>query len=427
MGSRDCADATWQRKYKHKIRLKAIELRLDIQNPLKMEETISDTCLLNMVGVNFKQNTSLRDRYHEYLQSSPLTCSSSLLLSTPSCLVAKVASNADSLSVLASLSTRHGFTRCSGRMFAMTHLSESHSAFLAQLETYLLSNTVVRTHAHPPSLSSKILDYIDASSTLAERGVSSSPTQFCTLLVAVSLDDEKVGWGIFTLDQYRDTIARPGDGDPLPDFELNFNRAELKLAEAFQLLTPAEENFVFPKLRSTSVPGSKKISLSKLLAVDVGAAPGGWTGYLATLTKSRTSIVAIDPAELEEGVADRPNVVHLKHKAQDVAGGMLDQAASRLVGQNWRESYRLLVCDANLDVRNTLKELVLPLTGDLLPGGLLILTLKLKRRTGVEGVQRKVEQARELLEEAGFASESIRTVWLFGNSKNERTMFATKS
>ena len=25
--------------------------------------------------------------------------------------------------------------------------------------------------------------------------------QFCTLLVAVSLDDEKVGWGIFTLDQ----------------------------------------------------------------------------------------------------------------------------------------------------------------------------------------------------------------------------------
>ena len=26
------------------------------------------------------------------------------------------------------------------------------------------------------------------------------------------------------------------------------------------------------------------------------------------------SIVAIDPAELEEGVADRQNVVHLKHK-----------------------------------------------------------------------------------------------------------------
>ena len=76
------------------------------------------------------------------------------------------------------------------------------------------------------------------------------------------------------------------------------------------------------------------------------------------------SIVAIDPAELEEGVADRSNVVHLKHKviwktrcsvdwqnhllivifqAQDVAGGMLEHAASQLVGQNWRESYRCLL------------------------------------------------------------------------------------
>ena len=30
--------------------------------------------------------------------------------------------------------------------------------------------------------------------------------------------------------------------------------------------------------------------------------------------------------------------------------------------------FRLLVCDSNTDVRDTLKELVLPLAGDLLPG-----------------------------------------------------------
>jgi len=137
--------------------------------------------------------------------------------------------------------------------------------------------------------------------------------------------------------------------------------------------------------------------------------------------------VAIDPAKLEEDVGERQNVVHLKHKAQDVAGTMLNEAACSLAGRDWMEKYRLLVCDSNTDVRDTLKELVLPLAGDLLPGGLLILTLKLKRRTGVEGVQRKVESARQLLEEAGFKATSIRTVWLFGNSKNERTMFATKS
>ena len=35
---------------------------------------------------------------------------------------------------------------------------------------------------------------------------------------------------------------------------------------------------------------------------------------LAKIIIQFCSIVAIDPAELEEGVADRPNVVHLKHK-----------------------------------------------------------------------------------------------------------------
>ena len=87
-----------------------------------------------------------------------------------------------------------------------------------------------------------------------------------------------------------------------------------------------------------------------------------------------------------------------------MAGGKLTQAATSLTGQDWREKYRcsisfypkhhlfkffthpietvtwitsmvsmssffrLLVCDSNTDVRDTLKELVLPLAGDLLPG-----------------------------------------------------------
>ena len=58
---------------------------------------------------------------------------------------------------------------------------------------------------------------------------SSSPTQFSHLLVAVELGaGQGVGWAVYTSQQYRHTIARPGDGDPLPTFALNFNRAELK-------------------------------------------------------------------------------------------------------------------------------------------------------------------------------------------------------
>ena len=109
-----------------------------------------------------------------------------------------------------------------------------------------------------------------------------------------------------------------------------FPCAILVILTTWQLISVMSKTFKYWRSQSKT--------RTELLAVDVGAAPGGWTGYLATLTKSRTryfhqkksnfsfskklvkiilnfcSIVAIDPAELEEGVADRPNVVHLKHK-----------------------------------------------------------------------------------------------------------------
>jgi len=377
-----------------------------------MEEKNTGTWLENMVGVNFKPNPSLSERYEEYLKSSPLT-SSPLLLTSSSCVVAKVAPPLTSLAALTSLSARHGFTRCSGRLLSMTHLSCGLQEFLDQVEGSLPGNTVVRTHAHPTSLASNILDHIHFSPTLAAKGVTSSPTQFTMLLVAVQLEEERVGWAIYTEEQYREAIARPGDGDALPEFQLNFNRAELKLAEACQLLTLEEQERVFP---SRGPP---------LLAVDVGAAPGGWTGYLAALTSCATSVVAIDPAVLEESVAVRDNVRHLKHTAQDAVVS-LPEAGAHLLGESWRENYRLLVCDANLDVRDCLRELVLPLASSLVPGGQLILTLKLGRRVGVRGVSNKVASAREMLENAGFLPSSFRVVWLFGNSKNERTIFATK-
>ena len=65
------------------------------------------------------------------------------------------------------------------------------------------------------------------------------------------------------MEQYRDTISRPSDGDRTTNIELNFNRVELKIAEAVQLL---------PVNESEAVLGDD------LLAVAVGAAPGGWTG-----------------------------------------------------------------------------------------------------------------------------------------------------
>ena len=44
----------------------------------------------------------------------------------------------------------------------------------------------------------------------------------------------------------------------------------------------------------------------------------------------------------------------------------------------------------------------------------------------MEGIQRKVDSAMELLTEAGFPADQTKVEWLFGNSKNERTIFAIK-
>ena len=58
-------------------------------------------------------------------------------------------------------------------------------------------------------------------------------------------------------------------------------------------------------------------------------------------------------------------------------------------------------------------------------GGVVVVTLKLGRRVGVAGVERKVEAATQLLEGAGLGG--VRVEWLFGNSRNERTIIAVKT
>ena len=105
---------------------------------------------------------------------------------------------------------------------------------------------------------------------------------------------------------------------------------------------------------------------------------------------------------------------------------MLERNGVKMVGEKWKDKFRLLVCDANMDIRDTLRELVLPLAELLAPGGMVIVTIKLGRRVGVHGIARKVESAHKMLEEGGFRRDSIRVHWLFGNSKNERTIYAVK-
>ena len=54
-----------------------------------------------------------------------------------------------------------------------------------------------------------------------------------------------------------------------------------------------------------------------------GAAPGGWTGYLAGRVQR---VIAVDPADLDPAVLALPNVTHLRMKSEDAGVAILRSA-----------------------------------------------------------------------------------------------------
>jgi len=418
-----------------------------------LAELPSHTLHKQFVGVNFKENSSLSERYDAFLSKQADT---EMVSKTDDCLIASCNNNA--LLTLGKLSERHGFSRCAGRLFAANLITQNLDLFHQLLESYIPPNSRVRLHSYPAKFARSLLDTLDQSQILKERAVAITPTSPTHLLTVLCPHNSNVYWGLYTEQEYRQYIARPGDGDRDFVHEMNFNKAQGKIAEALQMLTTEETEYVLSDQQ-------------KSVVVDVGAAPGGWTQYLANL--KQTCVIAIDPGELGPDVLKMNNVRHIRLKAEDAikntistttinqdkdkhnnnnkediatdelnnltleekteksldnSDGLspLENAGRELCGLKWRDQFRLLVCDANLDVRDSVRELLTPLALCLAANGVAIITLKLGRRVGQAGVIRKTEAVAALMVAAGFDPASFRVVWLFNNSKNERTFIARK-
>ena len=93
-------------------------------------------------------------------------------------------------------------------------------------------------------------------------------------------------------------------------------------------------------------------------ALDLGAAPGGWTRVLAD---AGMQVVAVDPAELDEVVANHPNVKHVKVQAKEYTGD---------------GDFDLLVNDMNIDPEDS-AQLMTQLASHLKSGAYAIMTVKL--------------------------------------------------
>lgn len=94
------------------------------------------------------------------------------------------------------------------------------------------------------------------------------------------------------------------------------NRAQFKLVEALERFN---------------------LKLSGKTALDIGAAPGGWTKVLAD--KGYT-VYAIDPAELDDSLKDNPKIIHIKKKIED---------------SNFNKKVDLIVNDMNISPEESAK------------------------------------------------------------------------
>jgi 23S rRNA (cytidine2498-2'-O)-methyltransferase len=116
----------------------------------------------------------------------------------------------------------------------------------------------------------------------------------------------------------------PGGARHFAQTEEQISRAELKLLEALEVF-----GLTLPE---------------KGRALDLGAAPGGWTRLLLD---AGLSVIAVDPARLDERVTRRPHLEHYRGYADDY----LEEAK--------RKAYRfdLIVNDMRMDAREAARTL----------------------------------------------------------------------
>ena len=114
-----------------------------------------------------------------------------------------------------------------------------------------------------------------------------------------------------------------------------------------------------------------------MTALDLGAAPGGWTHFLS---KHGVSVDAVDPANLDETVKKEKNVRHYKMLAQEFA----EQYTER--------RYDIIVNDMKMDTNESM-DILCEMSKQLKHDGCCLLTLKLPKTN----IQKRINVARQVL------------------------------
>lgn len=184
-------------------------------------------------------------------------------------------------------------------------------------------------------------------------------------------------------------VKRPAVGRKWAKGERPVSRAELKMREVIKRYP-----WIFQK---------------NCVALDIGAAPGGWTRAMAQKVKK---VIAVDPGELDEGVAALGNVVHIKKRAEDIG---------------LAEALEIIANDMNITPQESAKISILMARKYLRKGGHLVHTVKFGKEPGTGRPVAKslnhdvLEVIREF---KGKGFEILSKSKLKYNTRNEATIVA---
>lgn len=203
--------------------------------------------------------------------------------------------------------------------------------------------------------------------------------------VAAALLNQGCGWEVqhpeqvvsVVCTQDRAYVGLSDAADNLSDWpggEHRFAREEDQISRAQFKLLEAIDVFRLPLsgLREEAFQEGRPAR-----ALDLGAAPGGWTKVLRSLG---LEVTAVDPASLHPSMETDPGVIHKKMTAQEYF-----QAAGQ---------FDMVVNDMKMDTGESAQMMGLA-AGCLRPEGLAVMTLKLPKR----GMQKIVNQTLRRLEQ----------------------------
>lgn len=166
------------------------------------------------------------------------------------------------------------------------------------------------------------------------------------------------------------------------------NRSELKMLEILES---------FPDMASCKI------------ALDLGAAPGGWS---KVLSRHAERVYAVDPASLDEKVLGLGNVTHIPKKLEELN----DEDIPQRVG--------LIACDANISAQELISSIVPVVTRYLAEDGFLALTLK----AITSHSRRELEETAEAMakEMEGLGVKVLAVTKLPHNTSNEMTFIGRR-